>query len=85
MAEKKPKKAVAVATEPAKQEKKISTTSLLLLFKVAGSNTWRKNFYPTKEALDVYLSLPGQAKHAVITEKKWFVIDQLKGSVTEDK
>lgn len=67
-----------------KEEKRDFLNSYLLFFKLEGRNGWRKTFYPTKDALVVYLAGPGQKDHAKIVEKKWFLIDNINATVTEE-
>lgn len=57
--------------------------SYLLLFKVAGHSTWRASMYPDKGAHDKYMEVA--TKHPEITDKKWFVIDRIAGTITEEK
>lgn len=53
----------------------------LLLFKIEGHRTWRMNPVKNEEELTRYLST--QPNHPKITDKKWFSIDRIEGTITE--
>lgn len=72
-------------TEKVKSLSIEKSNGYVLMFQVEGHRTWRANFYATKEAFDVYLGQPGQAKHAKVTAKKWFIINRFDATITEEK
>lgn len=60
-------------------------TSMILLFKVEGHNTYRSCIYRKKEDFDTYIKLVNNGKHPNVTERKWYVIDKINGTITEEK
>ncbi len=61
------------------------TTSMGVLFKVEGHPNYRFSQFGKKEYFDTYLAHPAQNKHPKVIEKKWFVIDFINGTITEEK
>ncbi len=72
-------------SKPATQGKKENQSLLtyVLMFTLAGHKTWRTSFYPTKKYHDIYLSK--QINHPEILQKKWFIVDRINGTITEEK
>ncbi len=74
---------VAVAAPVKKDKKAPAPNTYIVLFKVAGHDSYRMNPFRTKEDLDIYLKT--QPNHPVMTEKKWFIFDRINGTITLEK
>ena len=64
--------------------KKEPGTGFVLLFKTAVHTTYRNSFYRTKDQFEQYIKAQAQAHHPVMTDKKWFVIDLINGTITPE-
>ncbi len=93
MAEKK-KKVVVPKEVPIKQEKnsapanfkKIKSQNTFIAMVIfEGKEGYRISNWPSKEALAKSFALPANINQAPVKEIKWFIVDHIKGTVTEEK
>lgn len=78
-----PVKAAPTGVEKKKDDKPFKT--YLVMFTIEKHDSWRIGAYPTKEAFDTYLNHPGQSKHPKVTERRWYIVDRINGTITEEK
>ena len=57
--------------------------SYIILYTLEGHKTWRVGIFPTKEIFDIYLQV--QEKHPKVTDRKWYVVDKINGTIIEEK
>lgn len=63
--------------------KKENPACFLVLFKIEGHETYRTAIWKKPADFDAYLKQPGQVNHPVPTERKWFIIDKITGTIKE--
>ncbi len=57
----------------------------IIMFKIEGHETWRVSLYKNKQDLERYLQNPLNSNHPKITERKWFIVDKINGTIIEEK
>lgn len=84
---KKVKKEIVVPVQPeVVQNKKNLTKPLvqhIIMFTIEGHTTYRINVFNSKESFDTYLLT--QPNHPKVTSRKWFTVDRVTGTITEEK
>ncbi len=85
-----PEVLVAEATPAVKESKgplkaKLRPNLYVVLFTIAEGEGYRCSTFSSKEQWKTYLAAPAQKNHPKPLTEKWFLIDMLNGTVTEQK
>lgn len=76
---------VAVAAPEKAKAPKARPNLYIVLFTIEGGLGYRCSTFSSKEQWKTYLAAPGQKNHPKPLTEKWFFVDMINGTITEEK